>query len=170
MYENQHVYFRDALAPGPNLAQATQAFLDYLVVDVESFSQQVTAAPGSKVQVGLMSWVRNRLAIPSTNAFMGPKLLQYDPDIISRLSRWEGDFVTLSMGLPRWLLKATHDNLDKIHHDFAWIGKDPDMLPWLTRRIDMMAVRGMNEKDTGASVFTLWMAYVLYAPLYSITN
>jgi hypothetical protein len=105
-----------------------------------------------------MSWVRDRLAIPSTNAFMGPKLLQDDPDIISRLARWEADFFTLSMGLPRWLLKAAHDNLDKIHYDFERVGKAPGMLPWLTRRIDMMTVRGMSGKDIGASVFTLWMA------------
>jgi hypothetical protein len=158
MYEDQHVYFRDALAPGPNLALATQAFLDYLVVDVESFSQQVRASHGSKVQVGLMSWVRDRLAIPSTNAFMGQKLLQDDPDIISRLVRWEADFSMLSLGLPRWLLKAAHDNLDRLHHEFERVGKAPGMLPWLTRRIDMMTVRGMSGKDMGASIFTLWMA------------
>lgn len=170
MYENQHTYFRDALAPGPNLALATQAFIDCLVVDVKDFSEQVKAAPEGKIQVGMMNWVRDRLAIPSTNAFMGPKLLQHDPDVINRLNKWEGDFVTFTLGLPRWMLKAAHDNRDQILNDFAWVGKDPEMLPWIARRIDMMAVRGMSGKDIGASVFTLWMAYVLPASLHPVAN
>lgn len=162
MYENQHVYFRDALAPGSSLNQANGAFLKQFKTDMTSVIQEIKSAPGGELRVDLLDWVRNRIAISSTNAFMGTKLLQHDPKMIQRLNQWEEDFGTLTMGLPKWLIKA-YDNLDKLHDNFVAVGKDGEMLPWMVKRIEMMEVRGIGPKDVGAGMFTLWMALLVNA-------
>ena len=157
MYENSHTYFRDALAPGPSLNLATQRFLECLSKDMKGIPQEVRVAPGSKAQVDLMDWVRDLLGTASTKAFMGVRLLQHDPDVISRLSQWDKDFHKLGAGLPRWLMKEAIQNLDKLHHAFESVGEDPETLPWVTRRIEMMEAKGMSDKDMGAAMFTLWV-------------
>jgi hypothetical protein len=158
MYENQHTYFRDALAPGQNLDAITQRFTHACVEDIKQVLQQLKTTPSGEMQVELRAWVRDRVGVSSTLAAMGPRLLEGDPELLDRLQTYEGDFHKFSAGLPKWMMKAANANLDKIIDAFARVGKDPNMLPWLTKRMEMCEVRNMSQRDVAASMWTLWMA------------
>ncbi|PVF99806.1 cytochrome P450 [Serendipita vermifera] len=158
MYENQHEFFRDSLAQGENLDILTQKFAMGCAEDIRNMAQQLEATPSGEVQVELMVWVRYRLGLPSTHALVGSRLLKVDPEILDRLARYEGDFHKLSAGFPRWMMGAAHANLDKIIDAFEAIGKDPEMLPWIVRRMEMCEARGLSPRDVAASMWTLWMA------------
>jgi hypothetical protein len=158
MYENTHPYFRDAMGPGENLNTITQRFMQACSEDIKEVLQQIHASPSGGIQVELRSWIRNRMGIPSTLAMVGPRLLEGDPEILERLAKHESYLYKFSAGLPKWMMKAAHENLAKIIDTFVKVGKDSHMLPWLTRRMEMCEARNLSPHDVSVITFTLWMA------------
>ena len=160
MTENQHTYWRDALAPGEALNLITQRFMDQLETDLADYDHQVRVA--GSVTAELRDWVRTRLGIQSTNAVAGKALLKKDPQMLHKLAVWDLDFYLLSIGLPKWLLSRANDNLGSMIK--AWIDVNTsgssEVFDPMVKRIEMMETRGATEWDKGAANFSLWMAYV----------
>ncbi|KAG8750845.1 hypothetical protein FRC14_000173 [Serendipita sp. 396] len=156
MYQDQHGYWRDALAPGDALNSLTQRFLNCLEKDLAKLDEELRQKGTTTFE--LREFVRLRLGNQSTEAFSGPKLLEDEPDIVKKLAIWDKDFYKLSMGLPRWMLHHAHKNLDDMVKAWQRMNGAPEVLPPLTTRIGMMGERGCSERDKGAANFSIWMA------------
>jgi hypothetical protein len=48
MFENQHTFWRDALAPGPALNELTMSFLRFLEVDFANVERGIRNAPNQE--------------------------------------------------------------------------------------------------------------------------
>jgi hypothetical protein len=160
MYVNEHGFFRDALAPGANLTLLTNAFLRFLDDDIANKIEEVKAAGGS-VTVDLLYWVRHTIGRSSSNAVVGPRLLDQNPDLLNWYCQWQVDFFKFSFGLPRWSIKRAHENRDRILKAFTDHAKDPEALWFVRAREEMMEIRGVTGTDMAALTFAFWTGYVI---------
>ncbi|CCA68432.1 related to cytochrome p450, putative-Talaromyces stipitatus [Serendipita indica DSM 11827] len=158
MTENQHAFWRDALAPGDALNLITQRFMNQLDSDLADYERSVRAA--GSVTAELRDWTRTRLGIQSTNAFAGKALLEKDPKMLHKLAIWDLDFYLLSIGLPKWMLSRANKNLESMIQTWIDINRtgSSEVYHPMMRRLEMMEVRGASEWDKGSANFCLWMA------------
>ena len=160
MYVNSHTFFRDHLSPGKPLETITGAFVQHMIKDLEAVKRAIREAPGGKIQVGLMSWIRQRVGIPSTNALAGEGVVRHDPGILEALSHMDADLFRLSSGLPKWINKDAHDNVQRLTDAFER-GMEPETsIYWAQKRMKMMADRDISSRDQFAAVMSLWQACV----------
>ncbi|KAG8769949.1 hypothetical protein FRC20_001720 [Serendipita sp. 405] len=159
MYDSVHTFYRDNMAPGEKLNLMTTSFLHWMDKDIQDVTRQLEAAPGGEIKVNLADWVRLRLGIPSTNAFLGPEVLQLDSTMLDRMFKMDNDFLLLSSGLPKWIHKDAHDNVSKMIEAIEnGYRRDSTALPFMTSRMDQMAEREVSWRDQAAITFTVWQA------------
>ena len=159
MYENQHRFWRDALGPGEELNLITMRFLEHLEANIDSF-EKALPKDNSGIEASLLPWTRDRIGVSATNAIAGPNLLKIDPKIMEKLTQWESEFFLLALGLPRWALKGPRDNLDDMINSWITLGLNPDMLPPLIERTQMVKAREASDWDVAAANLSLWLGYV----------
>ena len=158
MFEQAHTFIRDALAPGESLDLLTGRFFSYMTKDIEKVKHTIRSTPGGCIQVDLRSFIRDRIGIPSTNALVGEKVLQADPDILAALMRVDSDMPRLSSGLPKWLIKDAIDNVKHLNDTFERELNQEDSMYWLTKRMKMMAARGISYRDQTTGAMAIWQA------------
>jgi hypothetical protein len=154
----QHTFFKDALAPGDNLNLLTQKFVEHLEKEIRQTKDQILGSTNGQMKIDLQSWTRKLLVVASTNAMLGPTLLQEDPDVISMLWEWEGDYNTFSLGLPNWMMRRAVANREKMMQTFGRHIFDKDALWFVTIQEERMKRRGLSDRDIGAGNFSLWSA------------
>lgn len=156
MFQNQHVYFRDALAPGYNLNHITTTFLGYLQKRTEEITRQI--GDGGEVEIQLFSWTRLLLGGASTDAFLGSAVLLKNPKLLEWLFEYERDQKTFLLGLPRWVMNRAHNTRDKIIEALAEFVNSKERLSFIQIREQQTFKRGVSQRDAAASIFTVWMA------------
>ncbi|KAG8834044.1 hypothetical protein FRC17_009682 [Serendipita sp. 399] len=159
MYTSAHTYYRDNMSPGEKLNLMTTSFLHWMNEDIQGVARELEAAPGGELKVNLADWIRLRLGIPSTNAFLGPEVMKLDPAMLDRMVKMDNDFLRLSSGLPKWMHKDAHDNVQNMIDTIAkGFRRDSSALPFITDRMDQMADRDISAHDQAAATFTIWQA------------
>ena len=158
MLFNQHTFYANALKEGPELEQLTQNFCRELYKLLDRFDEQVG---DGTVEVELRDWSRTFLGTAATTALLGPAMLEHIcPDILDHLWQFEMDLFKFVFGLPRWVIPNTHKNRDKIIDAFEEYSKDPHnkvgAVPMIPGREEHMRIAGMNNRDIGASNFSVW--------------
>ncbi|CAG7852635.1 SubName: Full=Related to cytochrome P450 7B1 {ECO:0000313/EMBL:CCA73842.1} [Serendipita indica DSM 11827] len=158
MYASSHTFFRDHLAPGKPLETITSDFVGYMMKDIETVKQKLRKAPGGKLRVDLMHWIRQRVGIPSTNAMVGEGPLRYDPGILDALAKFDTDMLRLSSGLPKWINKDAHDNVRRLSDAFAHGLEGEKGIYWVEKRMKMMEDRGISFRDQTTATMSIWQA------------
>lgn len=158
MFEQAHGFMRDALAPGEPLDLITNKFIRYVTKDIEITKQAIRSATGGRVHVSLLSWLRDRIGIPSTNAVVGENVLRADPGILEALMRMDSDMPRLSSGLPHWLVKDAVDNVKRLNDTFERELDKENVLYWMKQRMDLMAARGISHRDQTTASMAIWQA------------
>jgi hypothetical protein len=156
MYINQHRYWRDAFAPGEQLNSLTQIFLGFLETNIKDLANSLPK-DNSWTEVSLLSWTRDTIGISATNAITGPNLLKVDPKIMEKMTQWESEFFLLTLGLPKWILGRPRANLEDMIKTWIKLGVDPEMLPPLLKRTQLVIARGADEWDVAATNLSLWL-------------
>lgn len=99
------------------------------------------------------------MGVPSTNAIVGPQLLENDPDVLENLAVWDKNFFRYAMGIPRWMAGRAYDSRDKIIKTFMKWGLDDErMLSSFKIRGEQMALRGVDQWDYAVGNYGFWTA------------
>jgi len=158
MLSNQHAFYGNALKEGPELEQLTQSFCRGMYKLLDRFDEQVG---DGAIEVGLRDWSRTILGTAATTALLGPAMLELIcPDILRNLWQFDTDFFKFVFGLPRWVIPDAYKNREKILDAFEEYSKDPrnmdGAVPMITGRDVYMRKAEMNNRDIGASTFSVW--------------
>ena len=99
------------------------------------------------------------MGIASTNAVLGTSLLDNEPRMLEYFTIWQTGYYKLGMGLPKWMAKDAFDAREKMIDAFMkWGMDDEGMMFYLKKRREMLAIRGIDERDQAIGNFGIWMA------------
>jgi len=146
IFRGAHVFYRDALKPGPQLDLLTVKFLRHLQNVFDGF--ETTQA--SK-DVSLSIWSKTMLGTASTNAMMGPALLRDNPNLLPSVWLIETGFFLFVNRVPRIFAKAHYKARDHVLKAFTnylsnEANKEEGSAMIWDRMVDMRA-RDMSMKD-----------------------
>jgi hypothetical protein len=146
IFRGAHVFYRDALKPGPQLNLLTIKFLRHLRSLFDEFED--TQASND---ISLYIWSKTMLGTASTNAMMGPALLRNNPDLLPSVWLVETGFFLFVNKVPRIFAKAHYKARDHVLKAFTnYLSNEANeeegsAMIW-DRVVDMRA-RGMSVKD-----------------------
>jgi hypothetical protein len=98
------------------------------------------------------------LGIPSTNAFIGPRLLAKEPKLLEYLAGWEKNVFKLAMGFPKWMTKEAHVARENIINAFLKRGADDEAMIYVKKRTEMCTALGLDQRNLASANFSLWTA------------
>jgi hypothetical protein len=158
MLFNQHTFYGSALKEGPELQQLTMNFCRELYELLDQADEQVG---DGDMEVGLRDWSRTLLGTASTNASLGPAMLErICPDILEHLWQFETDIFKFVFDLPHWLVPNVYKNREKILDAFEEYSKDPrnkeTAVPMFPSREVHMRTAQMSDRDVGICHFSVW--------------
>lgn len=152
-----HDFYKISLGPGPELDNLTCLLLQFLDEEIKAITKQLAAFSSGRI-IKLQEWTKLTMIVVSSSAVLGPQFLEKYPNLPRWMWEWEDDFVLLSLGLPRWMLKRQYSNIQKIIDAFADDMLSPKHMPFIRELEATMNDRGMSDSDVAACTFAIWAA------------
>ena len=157
IFRSTHVFYRDALKPGPALDTLTLKFLGFLRDEFDKFDASQATSPG---ETSLHGRSRKMLGSASTNAMMGPSLLRDNPDLLSSVWIVETGFHLFVNKIPRMFARRQYEARDRINDAFTAYfsdeGKRQEGAPVIWDREVQMRNRGMTTRDVAAYTYSAY--------------
>jgi hypothetical protein len=181
---NSHDFYRDHLAPGPDMEALGIRYLNY----IDQHSDEALFGSGAREswnqgkakEILFYTWVRDFMSTAVTDAVFGHLLIETTPNFIETLWKFDDNIWKLLYQVPKYFSKEAHeaktgmvDAFEK--YDIAWNnsrnGKNED-LGVLQKRYDMLKAASMNKRDIAAATVSVSIGSVTSSliMLFSIFN
>lgn len=165
LFRNAHNFYRDSLKEGPQLDGLTLNFVKYVRMGLDDWFSK---ASGDVKEVNLRSWSRALLGAASTNAVMGPSIIQNHPDFLSWVWAVERGFFFFVNRIPRFLAKQQYRARDNAMNAIAEYLADESNrkhgAPMIWDRDDQMREKGMQLQDRARYSYTAYAVSNLATP------
>ncbi|EJD41764.1 cytochrome P450 [Auricularia subglabra TFB-10046 SS5] len=159
LFQNAHAFYRDSLKEGPQLDLLTLNFLKYVRLELEAWFKK---ADGITQEANLRAWSRALLGAASTNAVMGPFILEKYPDFLADVWAVERGFFYYVNRIPRFLVNERYAARDRVMAAFAAYLSDEtnrkDGAPMIWDREDQMHAKGMQLLDRARYTYSAYAA------------
>jgi hypothetical protein len=154
IFRSTHVFYRDALKPGPQLDRLTTAFLFYLNKVLDDYA----AKPLEDVR--LYTWSLTMLGTASTNAMMGPSLLRDNPDLLQSVWLVENGFFLFVNRIPRIFARKYYQARDRVNAAFTEYFSDEKNreggMPVIWEREVRLRSKGLTTRDVAAYSYSAY--------------
>ena len=182
LFRNAHVFYREALKPGPQLDTLTLNFLKHLNEALDAFDRE---NENSAIESpSLMRWSKQILGTASTNAMMGPTLLRANPDLLPNVWLVEEGFFLFINKVPRIFARKQYEGRDRAigAFDNYFAQKEEERegcVRMIGERERELREAGLNNRDVAAYSYSAYaallnnanpMAYHLLRHIFSPTS
>jgi hypothetical protein len=154
IFRSTHVFYRDALKPGPQLDRLTTAFLLYLNKALDEYA----AKPLEDVR--LYTWSFTMLGTASTNAMMGPSLLRDNPDLLPSVWLVENGFFLFVNRIPRIFARKYYQARDRVTAAFTEYFSDEKNreggMPVIWEREVQLRSKGLTTRDVATYSYSAY--------------
>ena len=169
LFRNAHLFYRDALKPGPQLDALTLRFLYYLQKELDAFDDAAQQQTGAPAPTSLNTWSKTILGTASTNAMMGPSLLRADPDLLPSVWLVETGFFLFVNKIPR-LFAGKHyrarDHVLKAFTSYFEDGRNKEggAARMIWDREVQLREKGLSTRDVAAYSYSAFAVCILLFP------
>jgi hypothetical protein len=155
IFGNAHVFYRDALKPGPQLDFLTLKFLHYLQKGFDEFEATRTSA-----DMSFFNWSKMMMGTASTNAMMGPSLLRDNHNLLPSVFLVESGFFLFVNRIPRIFAKKHYRARDHVHAAFiSYFLNEKNReegAPVIWDREIQLRAKGMTTRDVAAYSYSAY--------------
>ena len=166
LFRNGHLFYRDALKPGPQLDALTLRFLHYLQKELDAFDN--IAHQTASIPTSLNTWSKTILGTASTNAMMGPSLLRAHPNLLPSVWLVETGFFLFVNKIPRLLAWKHYRARDHVLEAFTSYFEDErnkeggERMIW--EREAQLRQKGLSTRDVAAYSYSVYAVRILPFP------
>jgi hypothetical protein len=164
-----HDFFRDRLAPGPEMDTLGTRYLHYLelhsdeaILESGELWTEDTWREEEVKDIPFYTWARDFMSTAVTDAIFGPRFIEATPNFIRSLWMFDETIWKLLYRLPQFAARDAHTAKKEVAEAYeryftAWNKSGPagesELLPVIRGRYAMLRAGGLNERDI-AIMFT----------------
>jgi hypothetical protein len=177
---NSHDFYRDHLAPGPDMNAVGSRYLNYLDqhVDEAVLGSGETWSEGKVKDISLYTWARDFMSTAITDALFGPLLIETTPNFIETLWVFDSTFWKVIYQLPKLFAKEAHDAKKGMAESFMKFfavyhkseSRKSEALDIITGRYKMLKAGGMSDWDVGVATVAVTLGSVVLLPIRLIRS